>query len=72
MSLISKGLQIEFIKNGINALISPITHLLNEVVCLDLLSSFSQHIIHPIIKLRDILDPNNYMTISLGTPLPNL
>ena len=28
-----KGLQVEFIKKGIKALTSPITHLLNEVVC---------------------------------------
>jgi hypothetical protein len=61
-----EGLQAEFLMHGIRSLDSHIADLFNHVVCSGFPHSWTRHIIHPIHKLGNSSDPNNYRTIMVG------
>eukprot|EP01018_Ginkgo_biloba_P024385 Gb_38872 [translate_table: standard] len=66
------GLQSEFLKYAASTLCFPIANLFNEVIIHGFPPSWSSHLIHPIYKLGDPLDPNNYRTIMIGHTLSKL
>ncbi|RUU23914.1 reverse transcriptase domain-containing protein, partial [Mesorhizobium sp. M6A.T.Ce.TU.016.01.1.1] len=49
-----------------------IAKLFNEVVCSRFPRTWPQHVIHPIHKIGDTVDPNNYKTIMIGHTLAKL
>lgn len=59
------GLQAKLLKHGIDPLVMPLDDLFQLIVCSSSPNSCTQHIIHPIHKLEDPREPNNYKTIMI-------